>query len=92
VKLLFDQNLSRRLVDRLAAAFPGSTHVAAIGLDAAPDEQIWAHAAAEGFAVVSKDSDFRQLAFLHGSPPEIVWLRVVNVTTDAIHDRVEDPW
>jgi predicted nuclease of predicted toxin-antitoxin system len=36
--------------------------------------------------VVSKDSDFRQLALLHGPPPKVVWLRVGNVSTDAIHD------
>jgi hypothetical protein len=27
VKLLFDENLSRRLVERLASDLPGSTHV-----------------------------------------------------------------
>ena len=86
MKLLFDQNLSRRLVSRLATEFPDSAHVADIGLAQATDEEIWAHAGAEGFVVVSKDSDFRQLAFLHGPPPKVVWLRVGNVTTDAIHE------
>ena len=90
MKLLFDQNLSRRLVARLASVFPGSAHVAEIGLDHVSDEQIWAHAGSEGFAVVSKDSDFRQLAFLHGPPPKVVWLRVGNVSTDAIHDLLAD--
>jgi len=88
VKLLFDQNLSRRLVSRLASAFPETAHVAEIGLVQATDEEIWAHAGAEAFAVVSKDSDFRQLAFLHGPPPKVVWLRVGNVPTDAIHELI----
>lgn len=86
MKLLFDQNLSRRLVKRLTAEFPGSAHVAETGLDQATDDEIWAHARADGFVVVSKDSDFRQLAFLHGPPPKVVWLRVGNVSTDAIHE------
>ncbi len=86
MKLLFDQNLSRRLVSRLASEFPESTHVAEVELDRATDEQIWTYAAAERFAVVSKDSDFRQLAFLHGPPPKVVWLRVGNVSTDTIHE------
>ena len=86
MKLLFDQNLSRRLVSRLATAFPESAHVAEIGLDQATDHEIWAHAGAEGFVVVSKDADFRQLAFLHGPPPKVVRLRVGNVSTDAIHE------
>lgn len=34
VKLLFDQNLSPRLVDRLAGLFPGSAHVREHGLAA----------------------------------------------------------
>ena len=33
---------------------------------------------------MSKDSDFMQLAFLHGPPPKNSWLRVGNVSTDAI--------
>ncbi|MEO6125835.1 MAG: DUF5615 family PIN-like protein [Ilumatobacteraceae bacterium] len=86
MKLLCDQNLSRRLVSRLASAFPETAHVAEIGLDQATDEEIWAHAGAEGFVVVSKDSDFRQLGFLHGPPPKVVWLQVGNVTTDVIHE------
>lgn len=86
MKLLFDQNLSRRLVDCLASTFPDSAHVAEIKLDQATDEQIWAHAGSREFVIVSKDSDFRQLAFLHGPPPKVVWLRVGNVSTDAIHE------
>ena len=86
MKLLFDQNLSRRFVSRLATAFPDSAHVTEFGLDEATDEQIWAHAGTHGFVVATKDSDFRQLAFLHGPPPKVVWLRVGNVSTDAIHE------
>lgn len=86
MKLLFDQNLSRWLVDRFAMEFPDSAHVAEVKLDRATDEQIWRHARSHDFVIVSKDSDFRQLAFLHGPPPKVVWLRVGNVSTDAIHD------
>lgn len=86
MKLLFDQNLSRRLVPRLESAFPESAHVAEIGLDRATDYEVWAHAGAHDFVVVSKDSDFRQLAFLHGPPPKVVWLRVGNVSTGAIDE------
>jgi len=66
VKLLFDQNLSRRLVTILATEFPDSAHVGPLGLDTAPDREIWDYAAEHGYVIASKDSDFRQLAFLHG--------------------------
>jgi predicted nuclease of predicted toxin-antitoxin system len=36
------------------------------------------------FAIVSKDADFRQLSFLYGSPPKVVWLRVGNRSTAEI--------
>lgn len=34
--------------------------------------------------LVSKDSDFNDLAFVHGPPPKVIWLRVGNASTDVI--------
>jgi len=62
VRLLFDQNLSRRLVRELASLFPDGAHVSALGLDTATDREIWTYAGEHGYLIVSKDSDFRQLA------------------------------
>ena len=45
MKLLFDQNLSRRLVGFLAVVFPESTPVALIGLGTASDADVWDYAA-----------------------------------------------
>ena len=84
MKLLFDQNLSRRLVGLLDREFPGSRHVVDCGLETATDREIWDHAAAHGYVIVSKDSDFRQLAFLHGPPPKAIWVRVGNVSTRVV--------
>jgi predicted nuclease of predicted toxin-antitoxin system len=66
VKLLFDQNLSRYLVESLAAEFPDSIHVHKVGLDRASDQAVWDYAKVNGFAIVSKDSDFHQRSFLLG--------------------------
>ena len=84
MKLLFDQNLSRRLVALIGSAFPESRHVIDYGLDAATDREIWDHAATHGYVIVSKDSDFRQLAFLHGPPPKAIWLQAGNASTDTV--------
>ena len=84
MRLLFDQNLSRRLVRELAALFPDGVHVSAVGLDTATDREIWTYAGENGYLIVSKDSDFRQLAFLLGPPPKAVWLRVGNRPTAVI--------
>ena len=65
----------------LAVEYPGSRHVAELGLDTATDRAIWDYAGEHGFMIVSKDSDFRQLAFLLGPPPKAIWVRVGNVST-----------
>jgi len=49
VKLLFDQNLSPFLANRLADIFPGSAHVQDVGLDRADDAAVWDYARANGF-------------------------------------------
>jgi predicted nuclease of predicted toxin-antitoxin system len=84
VKLLLDQNLSRRLVKALSDAFPGSTHVASIGLDTADDRTVWDYAKEHGFTIVSKDTDFHHLCFLYDAPPKAVWIRLGNCTTGNI--------
>ena len=84
MKLLFDQNLSHHLVAQLAAEFPGSAHVRDVGLAAAPDPDVWAHAAANGFVIVSKDTDFQQRALLYGFPPKVVWVRLGNCPTAVV--------
>jgi predicted nuclease of predicted toxin-antitoxin system len=81
VSLLFDQNLSRRLPALLAAEFPGSEQVIAVGLSTADDRAVWDYAAAHGMAIVSKDADFAQLSAVLGPPPKVVWLRIGNGPT-----------
>lgn len=65
----------------LAVEYPDSRHVAELGLDTATDRAIWDYAGEHGFMIVSKDSDFRQLAFLLGPPPKAIWVRAGNVST-----------
>ena len=81
MKLLFDHNLSHKLVDRLADLFPGSNHIRNAALHDADDHRIWEFARINGFAIVSKDEDFHQLSFLHGAPPKVIWIRLGNCTT-----------
>jgi predicted nuclease of predicted toxin-antitoxin system len=75
VRLLFDENLSRKLVARLADLFPESQHVSETGLLRSSDEAIWLHAKTNGFAIVSADADFYELATRFGPPPKVIWLR-----------------
>jgi len=83
MKLLFDQNLSFKLVDRLADLFPDSDQVRRLGLDQADDRAIWEHAKRSGFVLVTQDSDFADLAALLGPPPKVIWLRCGNQPTQG---------
>lgn len=91
MKLLFDENLSRRLVQRLADLFPGSTHVALEGLTQAPDAHIWEHAKAGNYAIVTADSDFYELSTSFGPPPKVVWLRGWDYPTAAAEELDPEP-
>lgn len=81
MKLLFDQNLSFKLCDRLKDVFPGSEQVRRAGLEAADDRVVWDYAGKNGFTLVSQDSDFADLAALFGPPPKVIWLRCGNNPT-----------
>ncbi len=83
MRLLLDENLSRRLVERLADLFPGSTHVASEGMLQAPDARLWEYAKAGGFAIVTADADFYELATAFGPPPKVIWLRACDPTAVA---------
>lgn len=84
MKLLFDENLAPRLAARLQDVFPESLHVRDAGLASASDLEVWNHAKERGFAIVSKDSDFKQQSFVHGHPPKVIWLRLGNCSTADI--------
>ncbi len=60
--------------------FPDSAHVTDVGLQRATDHEVWEHARRDDYLLVSKDSDFNDLAFVHGPPPKVVWLRVGNAS------------
>jgi predicted nuclease of predicted toxin-antitoxin system len=81
VKLLFDQNLSHKLVRRLADLFPKSVQVRQVGLKEAGDPLVWEYAKNNGLVFISKDSDFHQRSFLYGYPPKVVWVRLGNCST-----------
>lgn len=75
MKLLFDENLSHRLVPQILDLFPGSVHVSSLGLIQVPDTEIWAFAERNDFCIVSADADFYELATRSGPPPKVIWLR-----------------
>ena len=88
MKLIFDENLSRRLVARIADLFPDSTHVAMEGLLRAPDSAVWEFAKARGLTIVTADADFYELATTVGPPPRVIWLRGCDYPTSVCEELI----
>jgi len=84
VKLLLDQNLSSRLVAECSRSFPDSQHVRTLGTERAIDSEAWDVAREHGYAIVSKDADFRDMAPRLGPPPKVIHLDVGNISTAGV--------
>jgi predicted nuclease of predicted toxin-antitoxin system len=84
--LLFDEDLSHRLVEILSEEYPGCIYVRDVGLRGTEDFQIWHYCKENRPMIVSKDTDFRERSFLEGSPPKVIWLDVGNAGTTDIAD------
>ena len=86
IKLLFDQNISYKIISRVEDIFPNSSHIARLNLDKASDRKIWEYAKENGYVIVSKDSDFNDLSILLGSPPYVIWIRSGNTRVKDIEN------
>lgn len=86
MKLLLDQNLSRKLVPELDRLFPGSSHVMLLGLAKSDDSDIWYYARHHTFTLVTKNTDMVDLCVLRGAPPKVVWLRIGNCSTQTARE------
>ena len=100
MKLLLDENLSRRIVPFLQNEFPGSSYVSLVSLERAPDKAIWDYAKSNGLTIVTSDADFEEMSLLYGAPPHVVRLvggnssraailRLLIDNADAIRQSVE---
>jgi len=78
LKLLLDQNLSFRLLEKLEPVYPGSTQIRIVNLDRADDLTVWRFAKDNGFTIVTKDSDFHEFSLVYGNPPKVIWLKCGN--------------
>lgn len=84
MKLLLDENLSRRIIPLILEAYPESTQVELLGMSAYSDVQLWEFARDNGYTLVTKDSDFNDLSALYGYPPKVIWLKCGNQTKQRI--------
>jgi predicted nuclease of predicted toxin-antitoxin system len=90
MRLLFDQNLSFKLCNRLSDLFPNSTQARLIGMDQSEDPDLWEYARDSGCMIVTHDVDFFERSALFGSPPKVIWLRCGNQRTAFIEQLLRD--
>jgi predicted nuclease of predicted toxin-antitoxin system len=81
MKLLFDQNISYRLVKRIKEFFPEAKQVRELNLENKTDRQIWDFAKKNGYTIVTFDIDFYDLSNLLGLPPKVILLKTGNRKT-----------
>ena len=58
MKLLFDQNISFRILKRVIDFIPSANQVRTLGLENAKDIEIWNYARENGYTIVTFDTDF----------------------------------
>ena len=84
MKLLFDQNISYRIVKKLQSYFPGCLHVSECNLMNCEDSEIQDYAKKENLAIVTFDADFYDISIINDHPPKIIWIRTGNLPTDEL--------
>ena len=83
MKLLLDENLSRRLIPFLQHDFAGSSQVVLLGMESATDQAIWERAKADNYVIVTRDADFQELSLVWGHPPQVIRLKTLNQSRAA---------
>jgi predicted nuclease of predicted toxin-antitoxin system len=84
MKLLFDENISFRIVKKSAEIFPDSIHVTDVSPLLASDAATFQYAKENEFMSVTFDEDFIDLQALRGFPPKVIWLRMGNSSTLSV--------
>jgi len=84
MKLLLDENISRRIIPIILQEYPGSTQISLLNKEQSSDAEIWDFAKLNGYIIVTKDADFYDMSVLYGQPPKVIWLKIGNQNKAAV--------
>ncbi len=90
MKLLLDENISRRVVPFIQDLYPESTQVVLVGLENTGDRLIRQYAIDNDFVIVTKDADYYDMTMLYGQPPKLIWLKMGNQSKAATIKTLQD--
>jgi predicted nuclease of predicted toxin-antitoxin system len=82
---LIDEQLPPGLCKTFLAAGCEAEHVLHLNLGGASDDNIWHLAIKREAVLVTKDSDFAEMARLRHPAPRILWIRFGNATNDVLN-------
>lgn len=89
MKLLFDENISYRIVKKIEHKLPNCIHISKTGLKMpAKDIQIWDFAKKNDFVIVTFNEDFEDLSNIYDFPPKVILLRINNPSTQILSDTL----
>ena len=57
-------------------------------MESVNDAALWGFAQSNGYAIVTKDSDFVELSALRGMSPKVIWLNLGNVSNTVVQDKL----
>ncbi len=78
MNFLVDNQLPLALARHLEALGSPCQQVSDVNLDHATDREVWNHAAANGYTIISKDEDFLHLSIADPNGPSWIWVRLGN--------------
>ena len=87
--ILFDENISYRVVKRVLHLFPGSRPANRMNVIGKEDPFLWQTAKANGFSIITFDDDYENLSQWKGWPPKVILLRPGNLTNQEITSMLE---
>jgi predicted nuclease of predicted toxin-antitoxin system len=86
IKLLIDENISYRLVKKIADIFPDSQQVKRLGLLGKEDYIVWNYAKKYDFVILTQDDDYAEMSQLLGYPPKVILLKTGNTPTNKVEE------
>jgi predicted nuclease of predicted toxin-antitoxin system len=86
MRLLFDENISWRIVKKITHLYPDSESSVRLHLIGHEDDIVWKKAKRESYTIVTFDDDYLNLSQLNGFPPKVIFIRPGNLSTQQIAD------
>lgn len=90
MKILFDQNISFRIISKIKHLYPEAKQIRELGLENLSDMEIWNFANKNQYTIITFDSDFFDISNIKGHPPKVIWLKTGNCTTNNVKEILID--